>query len=174
MSGPSPWVVRFAPLVRAGGTVLDLACGGGRHTRLFLERGHPVTAVDRDFARLPADLRHHPALDAVETDLEDGSPWPFAGRHFDGVVVTDYLHRPTLPSVIDAVAPGGGVLIYETFARGNEHLGPPHRPDFLLEPGELAAAVEAVGHFDVVAYEEVTETYPRPAVRQRICAVRTS
>ena len=44
---PSEWIIRFAPLVREGGPVLDLAAGGGRHGRYFLERGHPVTLVDR-------------------------------------------------------------------------------------------------------------------------------
>jgi SAM-dependent methyltransferase len=163
---PSSWIVRHAGLVPAGGAVLDVAAGAGRHARLFLERGHPVTAVDRDTARLaPA-----PGLTIVQADLEDGSPWPFAGRTFAGVVVTHYLHRPLLPVLVAAVGPGGA-LLYETFAQGNERFGKPSNPAFLLKPGELLEAVR--GHLRVVACEDlVEEGAPRPAAMQRIAAVR--
>jgi SAM-dependent methyltransferase len=157
----SPWVARFAPLVAAGGVVLDVAAGGGRHSLLFAGRGHAVIAVDRDVSRLPAA----PGIEAVEADLEN-SRWPFADRHFAGVVVTNYLHRPLLPLLVAAVAPGG-VLLYETFARGNERYGRPGNPDFLLEPGELLAAVAS--KLTVIAYEHLKTD--RPAVVQRICAV---
>ena len=170
-NAPEPWVVRFAPLVRAGGAVLDLACGNGRHARLFLERGHQVTALDRDTAGV-ADLAGQADVKAgveiVAADLEDGSPWPLAGRRFAAIVVVNYLHRPLFPALIDALAPGG-VLIWQTFARGNERFGRPANPDFLLRPGELLDAVR--GRLTVVAYEHGEIASPRPAVIQRICAV---
>jgi SAM-dependent methyltransferase len=165
---PSPWVVRFAPLIAPGGVVLDLACGDGRHTRYLLSRGHPVLALDSDVSRL-ADLRVEPGLEAIEADLEDGSPWPLAGRRFAGIVVTSYLHRPLLPAIVAAVAEGG-VLIFETFAVGNERFGRPSNPAFLLRPGELLDAVG--GALRVVAYEDGMIEAPRPAVIQRICAIR--
>jgi SAM-dependent methyltransferase len=160
-------VVRFAGLVPAGGAVLDLACGAGRHTRLFLERGHPVLAVDRDLSGID-DLGRHPQLETLEVDLEDGRPFPLRGRSFAGVIVTNYLHRPILTDLVSAVAPDG-VLIYETFARGQERFGRPRNPEFLLEPGELLEAVR--GRLRVLAYEDLVVEEPAPAARQRICAV---
>ena len=165
---PSAWVLRFAPLVPAGGVVLDLAAGGGRHARLFRGRGHPVTAVDRDASGM-SDLRGDPGVEIVEYDLEDGSPFPFKGREFAGVVVTNYLHRPILGDIAAAVAPGGA-LIYETFAWGQERFGRPKNPDFLLEPGELLAAVR--GSLRVAAYEDLILGDPDPRAIQRIAAVR--
>jgi SAM-dependent methyltransferase len=161
--------VRFAPLVPQGAAVLDLACGAGRHTRLFLERGHPVTAVDRDVSGLD-DLRQHPRLEIVPADLEDGSPWPLPGRRFGAVVVTNYLWRPLFGPIVEAVQEGG-LLLYETFARGNEAYGRPTNPDFLLRPGELLEAVR--GRLQIVAYEHGYLDQPRPAVKQRLCAART-
>jgi SAM-dependent methyltransferase len=166
---PSPWITRFAPLVRPGAAVLDLACGGGRHARLFLARGHPVTAVDVDTSGL-GDLRQHPQLEIVQADLEDGSPWPLPGRRFGAVVVTNYLWRPLLPPILESVEEGGA-LLYETFARGNESNGRPANPEFLLEPGELIEVVR--GHLQIVACEHGYVEQPRPAIRQRLCAVRT-
>jgi SAM-dependent methyltransferase len=151
---PSDWVVRFAHLVPPQGKVLDVACGRGRHTRFFLERGHPVVAVDRDLTGVK-DLEHHANLELLQTDLEDGRPFPLLGSHFAGVVVTNYLYRPILADLVNATE---GVLLYETFARGNER----HRPDFTLEPGELLDVVKT--KLRVVAYEEL-------AGIQRICAV---
>lgn len=163
-TAPSPWVARFATLVPAGGAVLDLAAGGGRHAKLFGERGHPVTTVDKDIAPL-AGL----GAELIEADLEDGSPWPLGLRRFAGVVVVNYLHRPLLPRIIDAVAPGG-VLIYETFARGNEEFAKPRNPDHLLKAGELLDA--ARGRLQVVAYEHgLKSETPLPGVVQRLCAV---
>jgi SAM-dependent methyltransferase len=167
---PSPWVVRFAALIPAGGTVLDLACGGGRHARFLLDRGHDVVAVDRDVSGL-ADLQGRARLRIVEFDLEAGRPWPFAEGAFAGVVVTNYLHRPLLPMIVAAVAPGG-ILIYETFAAGNERFGRPSNPDFLLRPGELLEAVR--GRLEVLAYENLVVDRPKPAAVQRIAAVRRS
>ena len=166
LSAPSAWVERFAGLVPAGEPVLDLACGGGRHARLFLERGHPVTALDRDLSGL-AELAERPGLEVIEADLEGGGGIPLPGRRFAGVVVTNYLHRPLLPAIVAAVAPGG-CLIYETFAQGNERFGKPSNPDFLLAPGELLEAVR--GQLRVLAYEDLIVKEPRPAAVQRLCA----
>jgi SAM-dependent methyltransferase len=165
---PLSWIVRFSPLVEAGAPVLDLACGGGRHTRLFLERGHPVTALDVEVSGL-ADVEGQPGLELVRADLEDGSPWPLPGRRFGAVVVTNYLWRPLFPMILEAVGPGG-VLLYETFAQGNEALGRPSDPDFLLRPGELLDLVR--GELQVVAYEHGHLEHPRPVIKQRLCAVR--
>jgi SAM-dependent methyltransferase len=164
---PSGWVARFAPLIAPGGAALDLACGRGRHTRFLLARGHPVVAVDRDISRL-AGLGPAPGLETIEADLEDGSPWPLEGRRFAAVVVTNYLHRPLFPAIVEAVA-AGGVLIFETFAAGNERFGRPSNPDYLLRPGELLDAVR--GALRVVAYEDGVVETPGPAAIQRICAI---
>lgn len=162
---PSAWVRRFAPLVPSGGAVLDVAAGGGRHARLFLGRGHGVTAVDRDTTALVPSA---PAgLEVITADLENGGPWPLGARRFAGVIVTNYLHRPLLPVLVAAVAPGG-VLIYETFAIGNERFGKPSNPAFLLRSGELLDAVR--GRLRVVAYEDLEVDEPRPAMVQRIAA----
>jgi len=166
----SAWVRRFAGLVAPGGAVLDLACGGGRHARLFRRLGHPVTALDRDLSGV-TDLADAPGVELVTADLENGSPWPLAGRTFAAIVVANYLHRPLLPRLPQVLAPGG-VLMYETFAAGNEAYGRPRNPDFLLRPGELLGAL--AGALTVVAYEHGTVGRPRPAVVQRICAVRDS
>ena len=167
---PSDWVVRFASAVPAGGTVLDLACGTGRHSRFFLERGHPVTGVDRYTAGV-ADLLGREDFTLVEADLESGGEWPTGKREFAAVVVANYLFRPILPDIVRAVA-DGGVLIYETFAEGNARFGRPRNPDFLLRPGELLRAVE--GALTVVAYEHGEVARPAPALVQRICACRGS
>ena len=159
---PSPWVVRFADLVPKDAVVLDVAAGGGRHARLFVDRGHRVVAVDREVR----DLRAHAHLEVVEADLENGAPWPLGERRFGAIVVTNYLHRPLLPILVDRLEPGG-VLVYETFARGNERIGQPTNPDFLLERGELLRAV--AGKLRVIAFEEAT--LPDRVV-QRIVAVR--
>jgi SAM-dependent methyltransferase len=166
---PSPWITRFVPLVGPGAAVLDLACGGGRHARLFLARDHPVTAVDVDTSGLE-DLRQHPQLEIRQADLEHGAPWPLPGRRFGAVVVANYLWRPLYLPILEAIDEGG-VLLYETFARGNEAYGRPSNPDFLLEPGELIEVVR--GRLQIVAYEHGYLGRPRPAVKQRLCAVRT-
>ncbi len=168
MNAPSPWVQRFAQRVPPGGRVLDIACGRGRHTRLFLDLGHPVVAIDRDLAGL-AQIADHPGLTGIETDLESEPRLPLEGDLFAGVVVTNYLHRPLLPQIVARVAPEG-VLIYETFACGNERFGRPSNPDYLLRPGELLSAVS--GQFRVIAFEDLIVKRPRPAALQRLCARR--
>jgi SAM-dependent methyltransferase len=164
---PSPWIARFAPLVKPGAAILDIACGGGRHARWFLARGHPVTAVDLDVSGLE-DLQGRPELELIQADLERAS-WPLPGRRFGAVIVTNYLWRPLFPRILDSVDEDG-VLLYDTFARGNEAYGKPTNPDFLLEPGELIEAVR--GRLQIVAYEHGHLERPHPAIRQRLCAVR--
>lgn len=168
--GPSPWVRRFLALVPniEGSRVLDLACGGGRHTRLFLDAGYDVLAVDRDVSGL-ADPSPTPRLKLMETDLEGSGGWPLKGEMFEGIVVTNYLFRPILSDIVGAVAPGG-VLLYETFAQGNERFGRPRNPDFLLREGELLETVK--GELAVVAYEHGEISEPKPAMVQRIAAIR--
>jgi len=163
---PSAWIERFAPRIRDRGTVLDLACGWGRHARFLAGRGLHVYAVDRDAAAI-ASLAGVANLAASVADLEAG-PWPYPGRRFDAVVVTNYLWRPLLPYLLDALEPAG-VLLYETFARGNEKFGRPAKPDFLLQPGELLEWVH--GRLVVIAFEDLRVDAPRPAMVQRICAV---
>lgn len=163
---PSEWVRRFAPLIARGGRALDLACGSGRHTRLLREMGLRVTAVDRDRSAI-AVLGAIDGVEALVADLE-GAPWPLAGRRFDGIVVTNFLHRPLFPRLIEALSEDG-VLIYETFAAGNERFGRPSNPEFLLRRGELLRL--ASPELDVVAFEQGVVASPRPAVIERICAV---
>ncbi|MGC2412454.1 MAG: methyltransferase domain-containing protein [Stellaceae bacterium] len=161
---PSAWVRRFVPLIRPGGRVLDLAAGGGRHTRLLLDMGFSVTAVDRDIEGLRPLACNRCDIRAI--DLETGAKWPL-GSGYDGIVVTNYLHRPLFASIAAALTPGG-VLIYETFALGNERLGRPRNPDFLLRRREL---VEGFAVLSILAFEEGEVTRPRPAVIQRIAAI---
>ena len=137
MSEPDPWIMRFCELV--SGDVLDLACGGGRHTRYFLERGNRVTALDRDTSAL-SDIAGKAGLEIVTANLESAAPWPLGERQFGAVIVTNYLWRPLLPHIVRAVAEDG-VLLYRTFAQGHEAYGRPHNPDYLLRPGELLDAV---------------------------------
>jgi len=164
-TAPSAWIARFAPLI--SGDILDLACGSGRHARYFLKRGHRVTAIDRDLSGV-ADLRDHENLKLRQIDLE-ATAQPMPADKFAGVIVTNYLWRPLLPAIVAAVA-DDGVLLYETFAVGNADYGKPSNPDFLLRPGELLDAVR--GQLQVVAYENGVVSEPRPAVIQRICAIR--
>jgi len=162
---PSDWVVRWAHDIRPQGTVLDLACGNGRHARFLAALGFRVCAVDRDPQAL-GTLEGIAGLTLRQSDLENG-PWPLDSLRFDGIVVTNYLHRLLFPRILDALAPAG-VLIYETFAAGNERFGKPSNPDFLLRRGELLDV--ARGRLRVVAYEDLQVTTPKPACIQRICA----
>ena len=165
---PSPWVLRFAALIRPSGMVLDVAAGHGRHTRALRTLGFGVVAVDIDVSGL-ADLKSDPAVVIQQVDMETAS-WPFVGRRFDAIVVTNYLHRAHFPHYVNSLE-DDGVLIIETFGQGNELLGRPRNPDFLLKPGELLNIFSPDLH--IVAYEHGAEQEPRPAVRQRLCAMKT-
>lgn len=167
---PSAWVQRWSHLVRPRGTVLDVACGQGRHAHWFYERNHTLAFVDRSQAAIDSIAIPAHACEAVVADIENG-PWPFVGRQFDAVVVTHYLWRPLMPTLLNSLTPGG-VLIYETFTAGNETVGKPSRPDFLLRPGEL---LEVCRSLRIVAFEDgFIEADPHQAPRfvQRIAAVR--
>ncbi len=159
--------MRFAPHIKKGGVVLDVASGYGRHARVLGNDGYSVVAVDVDTSGLE-DLRDAPSFEIIAADLES-APWPFEDRLFDGIIVTNYLHRPHFPLLIAGLS-AGGVLIIETFGGGNERLGRPRNADFLLAPGELLEAFAPYLH--VVAYEHGEERTPRRAVRQRLCAVK--
>jgi SAM-dependent methyltransferase len=161
LNAPSAWVTRFAPLLRPGARVLDVACGSGRHVRWLAAQGLVVTGVDRD-AEAVAPLRD--VAEIVVADIE-GGPWPLAGRRFDGVLVTNYLWRPLLPTLRSALA-DGGLLIYETFADGQQHIGRPTNPDFLLRRGELLSAFAGL---PVLAYEDLLLSEP-PRRVQRLAA----
>jgi SAM-dependent methyltransferase len=162
MAPPSDWIRRWTPLIRPGGTVLDLACGSGRHLRWLAAQGFALTGVDRDAEALA------PLAGLAETlvaDIEAG-PWPLAGRRFDAVVVSNYLWRPLFPRIRAALA-DDGLLLYETFADGHQALGRPSRPDFLLQPGEL---ITLAAGLRIVAYEAGRLEDP-PRVVQRIAAL---
>ena len=166
----SPWVVRWTRALPAGRRVLDLACGSGRHLRWLAAQGQHVTGVDRDAAALEDLAAACPQAELITADIESG-PWPLEGRTFDVVIVTNYLWRPLLPAVLACVAPDGR-LIYETFALGNQTVGKPSNPDFLLRPGELLDAVRGAGAgWRVLGYEDGTLESPLRFV-QRIAAVR--
>jgi SAM-dependent methyltransferase len=165
----SPWIARFAPLIPAGGEVLDLACGAGRHARLLAGMGYRVEAVDRDADAL-ATLADVANVTTRRADLE-GGPWPYYADVFDGIVVSRYLWRPLFPRIFNCLAEGG-VLIYETFMEGQQLYGKPSNPAFLLRPGEL---LEVIGkRFTVVAFEqgEIVGTDGNPQMIQRICVRR--
>lgn len=174
IAAPSPWIARWLPLVRAGGRVLDVACGGGRHALLAARQGHEVLAVDRDAAALQALSGTAlsgkvQGLQVMQADLEQGT-WPLQPTaRFDAIIVTNYLHRPLWPHLLAALGEGG-VLIYETFAAGNETVGRPANPDFLLQPGELLEV--ASRGLRTVAYEDGFISSPKPAFVQRLCAAR--
>jgi SAM-dependent methyltransferase len=166
MENASSWVRRWAPLARRG-EALDLACGSGRHARLLAALGHQVLALDRDPAALRAAAGQ--GIATIEHDLEAaGASWPFAPGRFAVVVVTNYLHRPLMADLMASLAPDG-LLIYETFAQGNEAFGKPSNPAFLLAPGELLAHA-AQAALRVIAFEDGYVNQPKPAMVQRLCA----
>ena len=167
-TAPSDWVRRFVPLIRGGGHVLDLAAGEGRHTRYLRELGFRVTAVDRDVTALTEAFGGDPDCTIVAADLEIGAPWKL-GANYDGIVVTKYLHRPLFSALSNALAEGG-VLIYETFMRGNEWFGKPSNPEFLLKANELFDSL--AGPLSVIAFEQGRVDRPKPAMMQRIAAVK--
>lgn len=164
LPSPSPWVERWLPVIPARGIVLDLAAGQGRHSRLLLAHDFSVVAVDRNTAGLQTFGNE---LEIVEADLEEG-PWPLGQRQFDGIVVTNYLWRPLFPKIALALRQGG-LLIYETFAEGQERFGKPSNPEFLLKPGELQNfAIH--NHLEILGYEHGEDSEPCPAIRQRLAA----
>lgn len=167
-AAPSPWLRRFLPLIGAGGTVLDLAAGGGRHVKMLRDAGYQVVAADRDVGALKAAFSGDSLCQIKEMDFEDGNPWRLGGG-YQGIIVANYLWRPLLPALSEALAPDG-VLLYETFMQGNERFGRPTRPDFLLQPGELLAAF--LGSLAIVAFEQGEVAAPRPAMIQRLAAVK--
>ena len=151
--------MRWAPRI-ARGTVLDVACGSGRHSRVFLEKRLDVVAIDRE-------PQHIPGARFIQADIEN-APWPLDGETFEGIVVTNYLHRPLFPKLRESLKEGG-VLIYETFMIGNEKFGRPSNPAFLLRPGELRMAF---GDLQLFGFEEGPVAVPKPSVIQRLCAMR--
>ena len=169
-SAPSPWIARFAHLILPGARVLDLAAGSGRHARFLAARGAHVLAVDRDADAL-ATLAGVSGVQTRVCDLEGGA-WPLAGECFDAILVVNYLHRPQFPHLRAALA-AAGVLLYETFAQGNEAFGRPANPDFLLCPDELLSLARLPpAPLTVVAFEQGrVDDGARPAVVQRIAAV---
>ena len=162
---PSAWVQRWAHLIQPNSQVLDVACGRGRHMRFLASLGHHLTGIDRDPEAITAVAT---VGEAVLADIENG-PWPLPDRTFDAVMVTNYLWRPLMPQILASLSPEG-VLIYETFATGNETVGKPSRPDFLLKPGELLTHCQGLR---IVAYEEGFLDPPERFV-QRIVAVKAT
>lgn len=171
LTPPSPWIIRFTEQLEIPSRVLDVACGAGRHTRLLADAGHHVTAVDRDLTSLEGFRPSLGSLDLVSADLEDGSPWPLGSSTFDAIVVTNYLWRPLFPVLREALA-DNGLLLYETFAVGNERFGKPSNPAFLLNPDELLTAFGS--DLQVLAFEQGQVSEPKPAVLQRICALNAN
>jgi SAM-dependent methyltransferase len=163
----SIWVRRFASLIPTESSVLDLACGAGRHAVLLASLGHTVLAVDQDISAI--EYLQNPRIQVQKEDLE-GATWPLSGLQFSGIVVTNYLHRPFLDQLPQMLG-DGGILIYETFADGNPQFGKPSNPHFLLKPGELLALAASTG-LKVLAYEDIYLDQPKPAMVQRICAVK--
>lgn len=163
----SPWVRRFASHIPKMGTVLDLACGGGRHSFLLAQLGYSVLAVDQDIREVEKST--HSLICAKALNLEQ-EIWPLDDGKFSGIVVTNYLYRPHLDRLPEMLEPNG-VLIYETFAQGNEQFGKPSNPNFLLKKGEL---LELARRHDlkVIAYEDIYQAEPKPAMVQRLCAVK--
>jgi SAM-dependent methyltransferase len=165
---PSEWIMRWCARLAPGSEVLDLACGSGRHSRPLAASGCRVDAVDVD-PGCADHLAGTPGVRFRPLDLENG-PWPFEAQRYDAVVVANYLYRPGLPLLAQALR-DGGILVYETFAVGNERFGRPRNPAFLLAPFELAACFAPLLH--VLAFEDGVVEAPAPARVQRLCAVRT-
>tara|TARA_B100000686_G_C16751726_1_gene952950 strand:+ start:1455 stop:2126 length:672 start_codon:yes stop_codon:yes gene_type:complete len=163
--GPSSWLRRHSTLIPNSGLILDIAAGSGRHTQYLLDKDHAVVSIDKDVSHL-AHIKNS-RLSIAKVDLEVPGSWPFKSAAFAGIIVTNYLHRPLFPHIIKALATGG-LLVYETFAQGNQKFGKPTNPNYLLAPGELIRLTQE--HLHIVAYEDVTVSQPKSARIQRICA----
>ncbi|MEH6528265.1 MAG: class I SAM-dependent methyltransferase [Sneathiella sp.] len=163
----SPWIRKHSALLPKEHPVLDVACGTGRHSFYMQELGYDVVAVDKDTTEV---IAHQPMsnISVIEADLEN-QPWPFSEQMFSGIIVVNYLHRPIFQNIFDSLVPGG-VLLYDTFARGNEKFGRPRNPDFLLAPKELKTLCGE--SFDVIDYFHGPITGPAPAMRQSIAAIK--
>ncbi len=168
LAAESPWVARFAHWIAPPQTILDVACGAGRHVKLFADKGCAVTALDISSEALQAVAAHSPSARMIQADIEN-APWPLCGETFDAVVVTNYLWRPLFPTLLASLK-DGGILIYETFAVGNELVGKPSRPDFLLRGKEL---LQLCAELHVIAYEDGFLTEPDRFV-QRIVATKVA
>jgi SAM-dependent methyltransferase len=166
---PSPWIVEYVQLIRKGGRVLDLACGNGRHAIWLAKQGYQVDAIDRD-AQVVSNMVGMDNINVFIADLEAGD-WPHSDRKYDGIIVSRYLYRPLLRTLAALLNPGG-ILIYETFMAGNERYGKPSNPDFLLLPNELFEVYSPL--LNIIAFEQGEEQTSRPAVMQRICAIKDS
>lgn len=181
LDAPSAWIERFAKLIPKSTPlgdlpVLDLACGGGRHSRYLAKLGYSVYAVDQNLVLLDTIKNGLNDLEATriqtyQADLE-GETWPLENMKFSGLIVTNYLYRPRFKDLLNLLAPNG-VIIYETFAQGNEVFGKPSNPDFLLKPHELLDWIRADEAFEILDFEQGIVEWPKPASIQRICAVRS-
>lgn len=167
LSEPSGWVQRWQHVMPPAARVLDVACGSGRHMAWLAQRGCHCTGIDRSAEALAEAGRHG---DTVLADIE-GRPWPLMQdglpQQFDVVLVANYLWRPLFPVLLQSLAPGG-FLLYETFTQGNETVGKPSRPDFLLRTGELLQLCQSLR---IVAFEDGYLANPERFV-QRIAAFR--
>ena len=162
---PSQWIVRFASLIKSQGVVLDLACGSGRHAKWLAQQGYQVHALDRD-AIATANMQSIDGISITTLDLETTEP-PTFEHSYDGIIVSRYLHRPLMTTLATILKPGG-ILIYETFMRGNERFGQPSNPNFLLMPDELLNTYSPL--LKVIDFEQGEISEPKPAMLQRICA----
>lgn len=149
---PSPFLASLVGHLPRG-KALDLAAGAGREAVYLAQHGFTVEAWDH----APEALERAAALAArcgvrIRTRVVDlertGASLPQGC--FNLVTVFRFLHRPLLPAIERALAPGGH-LVYETFRRGQERHGRPTHPRFLFWPGELAAAFPGL---EVLHYEE--------------------
>jgi len=174
MDAVSPWVRRFAGLIPPQSKVLDLACGGGRHSRFAASLGHSVLAVDKDVSALSSNPSQNIYCLSFDLELSNSAShadWPLLPDQFGGIIVTNYLHRPLMEDLLLSLR-AGGVLIYETFAQDNGLFGKPSSPDFLLLRGELLRLASSEPEFHVLAFEDGYVSEPKPAMVQRICFIR--
>ena len=167
LENPSPWFVKYAPLINKKGRVLDLACGNGRHAIWLAKQGYQVDVIDRD-VDVVSNMVGMDNIKVSIIDIETGD-WPQSDQRYDGLIVSRYLYRPLLHTFATMLNPRG-VLIYETFMMGNECYGKPSNPDFLLLPNELLEIYSPL--LNIISFEQVHEEMPRPAVMQRICATK--